>query len=144
MCLVRRWGTVALLIAGPCLLALLAYDWVAVVVLGHQVYRLVPWRDFAQGIVEDVGLTAVYAVTVTPRVIGIVADYSEKARRACLIMLGLGLAWYEVMCAWVTRLFNAVPDVILGLIVLFVVPALFAPSYVRWIKTKVPASSCSR
>jgi len=30
-----RWVSVSLLIAIPCFLALLAYDWVAVVVLGH-------------------------------------------------------------------------------------------------------------
>jgi len=30
-----RWVSVSLLIAIPCCLALLAYDWVAVVVLGH-------------------------------------------------------------------------------------------------------------
>lgn len=61
-----RWVSVSLLIAGPCFLALLAYDWVAVVMLGHRTYRLVPWHDFARGIVQDLGLTAVYAVTVTP------------------------------------------------------------------------------
>ena len=30
-----RWVSASLLIAIPCFLALLAYDWVAVVVLGH-------------------------------------------------------------------------------------------------------------
>lgn len=133
-----RWVSVSLLIAGPCFLALLAYDWVAVVMLGHRTYRLVPWHDFGRGIVQDLGLTAVYAVTVTPRVAGVVAGYPDKARRLCLIMLGLGLAWYDVICAWLTRLLNTPPDLGISLVVLFVIPITLAPWYVRWLKTKVP------
>ncbi|TLY16459.1 MAG: hypothetical protein E6K69_04110 [Nitrospirae bacterium] len=134
----RRWVSVALLIALPCFLALLAYDWVAVVVLGYRAYRLVPWHDLARGMLQDLGLTAVYAVTVTPRVAKVVADFPEKARHLCLIMLGLGLAWYDVMCAWVTRLLDQPPDLGIGTVVLFVIPIVLAPSYVRWLKTKVP------
>ncbi len=106
----RRWSVDALLIAVPCCFALLVYDWLAVVVFGHQLSRLVPWHDFARGMMQDLGLTAAYTLTVTPRVSGIVAAYPDRARRSCLIMLGLGLAWYEVTCAWVTRVLDAPPD----------------------------------
>ena len=128
-----------MLIAVPCFLALLAYDWVAVVVvLGYRAYRLVPWHDLARGMIQDLGLTAVYAVVVTPRVVNVVVNFPEKARRVSLIMLGLGLAWYDVMCAWVTRLLDTPPDLAISLLVLFVIPITLAPWYVRWLKTKVP------
>lgn len=130
--------TVALLIGLPCFLALLAYDWVAIIALGRGVYRLVPWSDFASDALQDVGLAAVYGVIVTPRVAASVAGYSEKTRRLCLVMLGLGLAWYDVMCAWLTRWFSAPLDLGMSVVVLFVVPVLIAPWYVRWVKTKVP------
>ena len=133
----RRWVSVALLIAVPCFLALLAYDWVAVV-LGYRAYRLVPWHDLARGIIQDLGLTAVYAVVVTPRVVNVVVNFPSKARRVSLIMLGLGLAWYDVMCAWVTRLLDTPPDLVISLLLLFVIPIMLAPWYVRWLKTKVP------
>lgn len=132
-----RWISIALLIGVPCFLALVAYDWVAVVVLGRGPYRLIPWHDLARGMVQDLGLTLVYAVTVTPRVVHVIADYSEKARRVCLIMLGLGLAWYEVICAWVSRQIGGA-DLAVSLVMLFVVPFILAPSYVRWLRTKVP------
>ena len=134
----RRWVSSALLIAVPCFLALLAYDWVAVVVLGYRAYRLVPWHDLARGIIQDLGLTAVYAVVVTPRVVNVVVNFPSKARRVSLIMLGLGLAWYDVMCAWVTRLLDTPPDLAISLLLLFVIPIMLAPWYVRWLKTKVP------
>jgi hypothetical protein len=128
------------MIAGSCFLALLFYDWIAVVALGHGRYSLVPWQDFANGAAEDLALTAVYAATVTPRVGPVIFSYSNIARRACLIMLGLGLAWYEVMCAWVTRQLDAAPDLWVSMVLLFWVPMLVAPWYVRWLKTKVPDS----
>ena len=134
----RRWVSSALLIAVPCFLALLAYDWVAVVVLGYRAYRLVPWHDLARGIIQDLGLTAVYAVVVTPRVVNVVVNFPSKARRVSLIMLGLGLAWYDVMCAWVTRLLDTPPDLVISVLLLFVIPIMLAPWYVRWLKTKVP------
>jgi len=134
----RRWVSAALLIAVPCFLALLAYDWVAVLVLGYRTYRLVPWHDLARGIIQDLGLTAVYAVVVTPRVVNVVANFPDKARRLSLIMLGLGLAWYDVMCAWVTRLLDTPPDLVISVLLLFVIPIMLAPWYVRWLKTKVP------
>ena len=96
--------------------------------------------EFASGAAEDLALTAVYATTVTPRVGAVVSFYSTMARRVCLIMLGLGLAWYEVMCAWVTRQLDKPPDLWLSLVLLFGVPILVAPWYVRWLKTKVPDS----
>ena len=135
--IVGRWLSIGGLIAGSCFLALLSYDWVAVVALGHGSYRLVPWHDFASGAVEDLALTAVYAATVTPRVGAVVAFYSIVARRVCLIMLGLGLAWYEVMCAWMTRQLDEPPDLWVSMVLLFGVPILLAPWYVRWLKTKV-------
>ncbi|MGH7229750.1 MAG: hypothetical protein ACREJU_00090 [Nitrospiraceae bacterium] len=134
----RRWLSHSLLISIPCLLALVVYDWVAVVAIGQGVYRLVPWHDFARGILQDLGLTAAYAVTITPRVVNVVANYSKRAIRACLIMLGLGLAWYAVMCAWITRALSAPPDLGTSLVVLFVIPMILAPWYVRWLKTKIP------
>ena len=93
-----------LFIAGPCFLALLVYDWMAVVVFGREATRLVPWHDLARGALQDLGLTAVYALTVTPRVVPVVVGDPEKSRRLTLIMLGLGLAWYAVICAWATRI----------------------------------------
>ncbi len=133
-----RWLTVALFIAGPCFLALLAYDWIAVVVLGQGAYRLVPWHDMARGIFQDLGLTVAYTVTITPRVVNVVANYSQKASRVCLIMLGLGLAWYAVICAWATRVLDAPLDLGVSLVVLFVIPMILAPRYVQWLRTKVP------
>ncbi len=123
-----------MLIAVPCFFALLVYDWLAVVVFDHQISRLVPWHDFARGLMQDLGLTAAYTLTVTPRVSGIVAAYPDRVQRSCLIMLGLGLAWYEAICAWVTRVLDAPPDVAMSLIVLFVIPVLLVPWYVRWRK----------
>ena len=133
-----RWLSVAGFISLPCLVALVAYDWVTVVAIGRGIYRLVPWHDFAQDILQDLGLTAAYAVTVTPRVVNVVANYSKKASRACLIMLGLGLAWYAMICAWMTRALNVPPDLWISLVVLFVIPVMLAPWYVQWLKTKVP------
>jgi len=138
--IVRRWLSIAGIIAGSCFLALLSYDWIAVVAAGHGRHGLVPWQEFASGAAEDLALTAVYATTVTPRVGAVVSFYSTMARRVCLIMLGLGLAWYEVMCAWVTRQLDKPPDLWLSLVLLFGVPILVAPWYVRWLKTKVPDS----
>jgi hypothetical protein len=140
----RRWLTIAALIAAPCFFALLAYDWVAVVALGHGHYRLVPWHDLARGAMQDAGLTAVYAVTVTPRVAKVVADYPESSRRLSLIMLGLGLAWYAVMCAWVSRAMDAPSDLGVSIVLLFVVPIVIAPWYVQWVKTKIPGENRDR
>jgi hypothetical protein len=42
------------------------------------------------------------------------------------------------MCAWVTRLLDKPPDLGIGTVVLFVIPIVLAPWYVRWLKTKVP------
>jgi hypothetical protein len=53
-------------------------------------------------------------------------------------MLGLGLAWYAVICAWVTRVLDAPPDLGVSLVVLFVIPMILAPRYVQWLWTKVP------
>lgn len=136
----RRWLSIAGIIAGSCFLALLSYDWIAVIAVGHGRHGLVPWEDFAYGAAEDLALTAVYATTVTPRVGGVVSFYSTMTRRVCLIMLGLGLAWYEVMCAWMTRQLDEPPDLWVSLVLLFGVPTLVAPWYVRWLKTKVPDS----
>lgn len=135
---VKDWGSAALLIAIPCLLALLAYDAIAVFVFKRGVYALAPIYDLVRGMIEDVGLAVVYAATLTPRVVRIVAGYPEKARKLCLMMLGLGIAWYEVVCAWVSRLSDTPPDAWVSLVVLFVVPFVLAPWYVRWLRSKVP------
>ncbi|WP_447977567.1 hypothetical protein [Candidatus Nitrospira bockiana] len=132
----RLW--LALLIAGPCLVALLAYDWIAVISAARGPARLIAWEDLASGALEDLGLAAVYGMTVTPRVAATVSGYSEKARRICLVMLGLGLAWYDVICAWATRWLSSPPDLAATVVVLFVVPIIGAPWYVRWVRTKVP------
>jgi hypothetical protein len=134
-----NWLSIALLVSGPCLLALLAYDAVAVFLFGRGVDRLVPMHDWARGALQDLGLAVVYAVTVTPRVINVVAGYTQVTRRLCLIMLGLGIAWYDVLCAAATRVLAEPPDLALSLVVLFVVPVILAPGYVRWLKSKLPA-----
>jgi hypothetical protein len=134
----RNRLTGGLFIAGPCFLALLVYDWIAVVVLGQGPYRLVPWHDLARGAIQDLGLTAVYALTVTPRVSKVIADNSERSARLTRIMLGLGLAWYAVICAWMTRALDMSPDLGVSIVLLFIVPVIVAPWYVRWLKTKMP------
>ncbi len=131
------WTSAAIQIAYPCLIALLAYDWVAAVVLAKGPYPVVPWHSLARDFLEDLSLTSVYAVTVTPRVRAVVAGYSAKARRLCLIMFGLGLAWYVVICAWVTRQLSEPPGMAMSVVVLFVVPLILAPWYVKWLRTKV-------
>ncbi len=133
-----RWLSTALLIAIPCVLALFAYDYFAVYLFRRGEYRLLPAHDLARGMVQDIGLASIYAVAVTVRVAGVVDGYQENARRLCLIMLGLGIAWYDVVCAWMTRLLPAPPDFWMSGVVLFVVPIILAPWYVRWLKTKVP------
>lgn len=132
------WLSAAILIAYPCLIALFVYDWVAAVLLAKGPYPVVVWHSLARDFLEDLGLTAVYAVVVTPRVGTLVSAYPPEARRLCLIMLGLGLAWYVVICAWLTRQLAEPPGLVLSIVVLFVIPAMLAPSYVRWIRTKVP------
>ena len=135
----RRWLSIALLISVPCLLALVAYDAVAIFLLGRGVDRLVPMHDWARGVLQDLGLAVVYAVTVTPRVIKLVAGYPDLTRRLCLIMLGLGIAWYDVLCAAATRVLADPPGLALSIVVLFVVPVVLAPGYVRWLRSKLPA-----
>ncbi|HJU04825.1 MAG TPA: hypothetical protein VJ692_06690 [Nitrospiraceae bacterium] len=137
----RRWLSDALLISLPCVLALLLYDWAAMVVLRHGPPRLVPWHELAEGLMQDIGLATTYAVTITPRVTEVVAGEGDRIRHACLIMLGLGLAWYAVVCAWLTRLLDAPLDLGMSLVVLFVIPMIVSPSYVRWLRTKVPKIS---
>ena len=84
-------------------------------------------------------MTLMYTVTITPRVVNTVAGYPEKARRVSLIMLGLGLAWYAEVCAWVTRTVNAAPDLGVSIVLLFVVPVIVAPWYVGWLHDRVPS-----
>lgn len=134
-----RWLSIGLLIAGSCFAALVAYDWVAVYLLGRGPHRLVPTHDFVRGLVEDLGLAAAYGLVVTPRVAGVVADDPPRVRRISLVMLGLGIAWYDVICAFGTRELPAPPGFEVGLVVLFVVPVLLAPWYVRWVRSKIPA-----
>ena len=132
-----RWLTAALLIAGPCFLALFAYDAVAIFVLGRGAYQFVPTHDLARGLMQDFGLTCLHAATVTPRVMRVVADYPDNTRRLCLIMLGLGIAWYDVICASATRLLETPPGFWISVVVLVVIPVVVAPRYVGWVKGKV-------
>lgn len=136
-----RWLSTALLIALPCLLALVSYDVVAVMLLRRGEYPAVPAYDLARGVLEDVGMTLVYAVTIPPRVLAVVRGYTSRARRQCLIMLGLGLAWYDVLCAWVTRYLAEPPGFVVSLVVLFIIPVMLAPRYIKWLKTMVPGSA---
>ncbi len=133
-----RWLSAALLISIPCFLALFAYDAVAILVFRRGEYQLVPAHDLARGVSQDLGLVTVYAMAVTPRVINVVADYARKSRRLCLIMLGLGIAWYDVLCASATRILAEPPGFAVSLVVLFVVPFVLAPWYVQWLKSWIP------
>jgi hypothetical protein len=132
--------SVALLISIPCLLALLAYDAVAIFLLRRGEYRVLPAHDFARGLLQDIGLVMVYAVTVTPRILSRVSStlsgHLSRPDRISLIMLGLGIAWYDVLCAFVTRMLSEPPDVAIGLVILFVIPILLAPWYLRWLQSK--------
>ncbi|MBI4402271.1 MAG: hypothetical protein HY581_11640 [Nitrospirae bacterium] len=132
-----RWLSVAWLIALPCFLALVAYDAVAMLLLKRGASALVPAHDLARGVAQDAGLAVAYAVTVPPRVIKVVADYSQRTRRLCLVMLGLGIAWYDVLCASMTRVLAEPPGLGISVVVLFVIPILLAPAYVQWLKTWV-------
>ena len=134
-----RWLSAALLIAMPCLIALVAYDAVAVFLLRHDEYRLHPGQDFARGFLQDLGLAVVYALTVTPRLLSILPVCLTRAAAVSLVMLGLGIAWYDVLSAFMTRLLAHPPGAALSLVVLFVVPVLLAPWYFRWLHTKALA-----
>jgi hypothetical protein len=131
-------SSTAVLIAVPCFFALVAYDYVAIEILNRGSYQLVPAHDLARAILQDLGLTAVYAGTVPFRVHNEVAGYSARTRWLCLAMLGLGLAWYDVLCAFGTRYLADPPGIGVSLVILFIVPVLLAPWYVRWLKSKVP------
>lgn len=133
-----RWLSAALLISIPCFLALFAYDAVAILLFRRGEYQLVPAHDLAPGVIQDLGLVIIYAVAVTPRVIDVVADYPHGTRRICLIMLGLGIAWYDVLCASATRILAEPPGFAVSLVVLFVIPILLAPWYVQWLKSWIP------
>ena len=134
-----RWLSVALLVAVPCLLALVVYDSAAIFLFNRGEYPLFPAHDLARGVLQDMGLAILYAVTVTPRVAPIVSDYPIRARRLCLIMLGLGLAWYEVLCAALSRKLAEPPGLVMSLVMLVLVPVLLAPLYVEWLRTKAPS-----
>ncbi len=135
------WLSAALWITVPCLLALVAYDFVATYLLTTVQPFPVPLHEFARGILQDLGLAFAYAVTVTPRVVSKVAADAPRARRLTLLMLGLGLAWYDVLCAFATRSLAEPPGILVSLVVLFLIPVMLAPPYVRWLKTKVPQAS---
>lgn len=127
----------ALLIGVPCLLALLAYDAIAILLFERGTHALVPAHDLSQGLLQDVALTVVYMLLITPRVAGLVRSFPTLARRACLVMLGLGLAWYEVLCAAASRSLSEPPGLLIAGIVLILVPMLVAPWYVEWLKRKI-------
>jgi len=75
-----RWLSVALLVAVPCLLALAAYDSVAILLFKRGEYPLFPAHDLARGALQDIGLAILCAITVTPRVAPVVADYPNNTR----------------------------------------------------------------
>jgi hypothetical protein len=127
---------VAVLISGPCLLALAAYDAVAVFLLRQGQYLLVPVHDFARGFLQDLGLALVYGITITPRILPLLAHQPSRPTHYALIMLGLGIAWYDVVSAFATRLFSEPPDMATALVVLFVIPIVVAPWYFRWLQIK--------
>lgn len=133
-----RWLSVALLVAVPCLLALVAYDSVAILLFKRGEYQLIPAHDLGRGALQDVGLAILYAVTVPPRVAAVVSDYPTGTRRLCLIMLGLGLAWYDVLCAALSRKLAEPPGLVMSLVVLVLIPVMLAPCYVEWLRTKAP------
>lgn len=134
---VPRWLSVALLFAVPCLLALVAYDSVAILLFKRSEYPPFPAHDLVRGALQDMGLAILYAFAVTPRVAAVVSDYPANTRRLCLIMLGLGLAWYEVLCAALSRKLAEPPGLAVSLVVLILIPVMFAPRYVEWLRTKV-------
>src|SRR5919109_2724314 len=101
-----RSVTVAVLISAHCFLALAAYDAVAVFLLRQGPYLLVPAHDFARGLLQDLGLTLIYAMTITPRVLPLVPSALTHPTSYALVMLGLGVAWYDVLCAFATRMFS--------------------------------------
>lgn len=139
-----RWLAVALLVAVPCLIALVAYDSVAILLFKRGECPLVPAHDLARGALQDIGLAILYAITVSPRVATIVADYPKNIRRLCLIMLGLGLAWYDVLCAALSRKLAEPPGLAVSLVVLVLIPVMLAPRYVEWLRTKAPSDRLGR
>lgn len=126
-----------MLILCSSLVALIAYDTVSFVIMDRGDARLGPAHDLAIGAIEDAGLALVYAMTITPRVTHVITTSAPGTRRACLIMLGLGLAWYEVVCASATRLVTGPPGLVLSLVVLFGIPMILAPWYAGWLKHRM-------
>lgn len=133
-----RWLSATLLVAVPCSLALAAYESVAIFLLSRGESPLFPAHDLARAALQDMGLATLYAITVTPRVAPVVATYPTKTRRHCLIMLGLGLAWYEVLCAALSRRLAEPPGLAVSLVVLVLIPVMLAPWYVEWLRSKAP------
>jgi len=129
----RRWLADALLILCSSLVGLIAYDTVSIVIMARGDHRLEPVHELAIAATEDTGLALVYAMTITPRVTHVITTSALGTRRACLIMLGLGLAWYEVVCASVTRLVTGPPGLVLSLVMLFGIPMILAPWYAAWL-----------
>lgn len=134
---IRGWLSSAFLIAVPCFLALTVYDWIAVFLIDRRVDHLPRSSVLGQDFLQDASLIAVYVVLITPRVSHIVAEYRPHVRRVCLIMLGLGLAWYEVVCASMTRLLPEPPGFWVTVVILFIIPMVLAPWYVRWLRQKL-------
>lgn len=133
----RRWLSSAFLIAAPCFLALTTYDWIAVFLIDREIDHLSRSSVLGQDFLQDASLIAVYAILITPRVSHVVAEYRSDIRRVCLIMVGLGLAWYEVVCASLTRLLPKPPGFWVTVVILFVIPMVLAPWYVRWLRQKM-------
>lgn len=127
----------ALLLGVPCLVALAAYDAIAILVFRRGAHSLVPAHDLSRSLLQDLGLTVLYMLVITPRVTRLVWSFPSLARRACLVMLGLGLAFYDVLCAAASRSLSEPPGLLVAGIVLVLIPVLAAPSYVRWLKARI-------
>ncbi|MGH7254335.1 MAG: hypothetical protein ACREI3_01030 [Nitrospirales bacterium] len=132
------WLSTALRLAWFCFLALVAYDTVARLLLGQVPVSPIPAQTLACDVMLDLGLAVTYSVLVTPRILPVIAPYPARPRRLCLLMLGLGLAWWVVICAFATRELMGPPGILLSLVLLFVIPVVMAPWYVRWLRTKTP------
>lgn len=133
----RQGLSTALLIGLPCLLALTAYDSVAILLFDRGTDALTPAHDLSRSLLQDMGLTVLYMSVISPRVVALVRVFPTMARRASLVMLGLGLAWYEVLCAAASRSLSEPPGLLIAGIVLLLVPMLVAPWYVRWLKSRI-------
>jgi len=120
------------LVAVPCCLALSAYDSVASLLFKRSEYPLFPAHNLVRGVLQNIDLAILHAIMVTPRVAPDVGTYPTKTRRHCLIMLGLGLALYEVLWAALSGRLAEPMGLVMGLVVLVLIPMMPMPRDVEW------------